>query len=112
MDDLICGVCGQDEGDHAMVPLYDGQIEGAPLVLGVYTDENTFEVCAERWLAEERPRTAVDTVLSWHLEDAIRWIEAACKEHPGMMAPSWVVRLRENETRHAGTAEGSGAAGR
>lgn len=95
MDDLICGVCGQDEGDHATAPLYDGQIEDGPLAVGVYTDENTFEVCVERWLATERPRTAVDAVLSWHLNDAVSWIEAACRERPGMMPPAWVVNLRD-----------------
>ena len=97
MDDLRCGVCGEDEGEHAMVPLYDGEIDAPPLVLGVYTDDNTFEVCVERWLATERPRTAVDAVLGAHLEDAVRWIEAACNEHPGLMPPAWVVNLRSGQ---------------
>jgi hypothetical protein len=101
MDDLICGVCGQDEGEHAHVPLYDGQIEDGPIVVGVYTDDNTFEVCVERWLATERPRTAVDALLSSHLEDAYRWIVAACAENPGLMPPAWVVNLRDKEPEAA-----------
>ncbi len=27
--------------------------------------------------------------------DAARWIEAACAEHPELMAPGWVITLRE-----------------
>jgi hypothetical protein len=93
MDDLICGVCGQDEGEHAHVPLYEDTLRDGPLVTGVYTDPDTFEVCVERWLAQERPKTAVGVLLEQYLDEAARWIMAACGDHPTLMPPAWVARM-------------------